>query len=110
MSRDSSALLRAYIAVVRPMLEHASIVWNPSLLCRSPLGCLSSLDLLESVQRVFTHRLFWRCNLPMGLSYTEHLRFLILEPLQLRRLKFDLCMVFKMCNGLVFMRRSVRIF
>ncbi len=40
---------------------------------------------------------------PRGLSYIERLRLLNLEPLELRRLKFDLCMVFKLCNGLVFL-------
>ncbi len=101
VSKDPSALLRAYVAFVRPVLEYASTVWNPSLNRRSTLGCLSSIDKLESVQRLFTRRLFWRCDLPASYSYLQRLHFLSLEPLQLRRLKFDLCMTYKICNGLV---------
>ncbi len=39
-----------------------------------------------------------------GLSYMERLHLINLEPLQLRRLNCDLCMVFKLSNGLVFMQ------
>ncbi len=90
---DVDALVRAYISFIRPLLEYTSTVWSPSLSRRSSLGCLSSVDRIESVQRLFTRRLFFRCGLPMGTSYLERLRVLNLEPLQLRRLKADLCMV-----------------
>ncbi len=96
-------MLHAYVVFVRPLLECASVVWNPALNRRSHSGCLPSTDKLESVQHLFTHRLFWCCGLPLGLSYLECLRFLGLEPLQLRRLKTDLCMVYKICNGLVYL-------
>ncbi len=101
VTSDVEALLRAYASFVRPLLEYASIVWSPSLSRRSSLGCLSSVDRIEAVQRSFTRRLFVQCRLPMGTSYLERLRVLNLEPLQLRRLKADLCMVYKMWHGLV---------
>ncbi len=110
VSKDLVALLNAYKAFVRPLLEYASVVWNPSLNRRSPLGCLSSVDKLESVQRLFTRRLFWRCGLPTSCSYLERLRFLNLEPLQLRRLKLDLSMTYKICNGLVFLQDGISAF
>ncbi len=59
MSRNPDALLCAYVAFVRPVLEYAFVVWNPSLNRRSRLGCLSSVAKIESVQRLFTRRLFW---------------------------------------------------
>ncbi len=31
VSRDLDALLRAYVASVRPLLEYASVVWDPAL-------------------------------------------------------------------------------
>ncbi len=42
VSRDPGALVHAYIAFVRPLVEYASVIWNPSLNRRSRLGCLSS--------------------------------------------------------------------
>ncbi len=47
VSSYPDALLRVYIAVVRPALEYACTIWNPSLGHRSPLGCLSSVNILE---------------------------------------------------------------
>ncbi len=81
--------------------DHASTVWNPALCRRSSLGCKSSVDKIESVQRLFTHQLFSRCGLAIGSSYTERLDILSLEPLQLRRFKADLCMLYKMRHCLV---------
>ncbi len=47
-----------------------STIWSPFLDHRSSLGCLGSLDRLESVQGSFTCRLFHRCKLP-DMSYSS---------------------------------------
>ncbi len=96
---EVSALILAYTSYIRPILEYSSTVWNPTLHRRSPLACLTSIDKLESVQRCFTRRLFSRCMLA-EMSYVERIAYLKLEPLELRRLKFSLSMVYKMVHGL----------
>ncbi len=100
LTDDRHALLRGYVSYVHPVLEYACTVWSPSLHSRSSVRCLTSVDKLESVQRSFTRRLFRRCRLPEQ-SYTDRLRLLKLEPLELRRLKIRLCMVYKIVHGLV---------
>ncbi len=100
VTHDLSALVLAYSCYVRPILEYACTVWNPVLHRRSSLGCLSSIDKIESVQRYFTRRLLKRCLVP-EMCYLDRLKMLNLEPLELRRLKFSMCMVFKIVYGLV---------
>ena len=81
--------MRAYKTYVRPILEYCSSVWNPF--------SQKDIDLLESVQRCFTRRLpslkFY--------SYTDRLRILKTDSLELRRLKTDLSMYYKILSGLV---------
>ena len=64
LSGDVNLLVRAFIVYVRPIVEHCSVVWSPSL--------KHDIDLIEKVQRPFTKRL-------RGLktySYSERLRYL----------------------------------
>ena len=70
-------------------MDYASVVWNPT--------DLASIDVLERVQRVFTSRLTGIG----GLNYTGRLIFFGLVPLELRRLHFDLIMVYKIIYRLV---------
>ena len=100
VTANVTALLRAYQTFVRSVLEYATTVWSPFLAHRSTLACLSSIDKLESVQRLFTRRLYSRCSL-VSVSYTDRLEFLQLEALELRRIKYDLYMVYKIVHGLV---------
>ena len=78
--------IRAYVSYVRPILEYSSQVWSPSY--------MSNIDKIEKVQRYLTRRLFSRLNLPES-SYHDELQYLCLESLELRRLHFDLTMVYK---------------
>ena len=55
------------------------------------------LDAIEQVQRYFTRRL----NGLKMYSYTERLFLLGLESLELRRLKIDLCVYFKILHNLI---------
>ena len=87
-SKDTSILVRAYKVYVRPILEYCSSVWSPYW--------LHEIDEIERVQRYFTRRL-------QGLksfSYTDRLFLLDLESLELRRLKADLIMYYKILHNL----------
>ncbi|MEM7106546.1 MAG: reverse transcriptase family protein [Bacteroidota bacterium] len=88
--RDPSFLTAAFKTYIRPILEYSSTVWNPYL--------QKDIALIESVQRRFTKRIpgFSRN------SYYEHLDFSNLDTLELRRLRADLCMCYKIvCKGLL---------
>ena len=87
VSRDITLLKRAYCTYVRPILEYCTPVWN--------LFLLKDINKIENVQRYFTRRLF-----PLStLSYRERLSVLDLEPLELRRLRWDLKVYFQIING-----------
>ena len=82
-SRDTKTLTKAFTTYIRPLVEYASQVWNPA-------GA-GLIDKLESVQRQYTKRIP-ACS---HLQYTERLKFLNLETLELRRLKSDLNFAYK---------------
>ena len=79
---------KAFITYIRPSLEFNSNIWNPTK--------IYLIDKLESIQRRFTK------SVPSisHLSYLDRLRALDLEPLELRRLKFDLIQYYKVLNNL----------
>lgn len=79
----------AFRVFVRPLLEYASPVWSPYL--------LQDIDLLESVQRSFTRGLPGLRHLSAG----DRLRAVGLEPLELRRLRADLILTYKILHGLL---------
>ena len=83
LSRDTETLVRAFITYVRPLLEYCTPIWSPY--------SVTMVKRVESVQRAFTKKL------PdmNGLTYRERLSVLRLESLELRRLKADLIMCFK---------------
>ena len=93
--RDSRLLTKAYVVFVRPILEYCSSVWSPFK--------IADIDAIEKVQKYFTRKLY-------GLNtfcYKDRLFILDLESLELRRLKFDLIMYFKIFNNFVDMDSSV---
>ena len=85
----AKSLIRAFKAYVRPLLEYCSCVWSPYL--------AKDIDSIECVQRYFTRRLIARCGLP-PCAYVDRLILLQLEPLEVRRLRFDLVMLFKIVH------------
>ena len=74
---------------VRPILEYCSNVWSPYK--------TSDIQRIESVQRQFTKRLRGLNGVP----YTDRLKCLNAETLEMRRIKCDLTMYFKILIGLV---------
>ena len=88
MSRDVPTLIRAFKTYVRPILEYASCVWSPTY--------STAIKLIETVQRKFTKRLPGYSHL----DYTNRLKRLKMESLELRRLHSDLILTYKILFGL----------
>jgi len=88
-SCDRLLLFKAFTVYVRPLLEYCCNVWSPYRLC--------DIRKIESVQRLFTKRL----NGLKETSYPERLKCLEAESLEVRRIKFDLSMYFKILHELV---------
>ena len=80
--KDVSCLTKAYVVFVRPLLEYCSPVWCSSY--------KYLVDFVESVQRSFTK------YLPgfSFVSYSERLKRLKFDTLELRRLYIDLTICF----------------
>jgi ribonuclease P/MRP protein subunit RPP40 len=91
LSRDVSCLLHAFTTFVRPILEYATPVWSPHFKC--------DVDLIENVQRAFTRKLFKICNIAPT-DYNNRLNILGLKRLELRRLYYDLCLMFKLTHSM----------
>lgn len=89
ISKHPTLLVRAYLVYIRPLLEYATPVFNPFY--------LKDIRLIESVQRSFSRRIPGLGNLP----YSERLKRLNLDMLQLRRLRADLILCYQIIHGLV---------
>ena len=88
-SKKPQFMIKLFNTFVRSKLEYASPIWNPHT--------KYLIGKLEKVQRKFTKRL-------SGLqakSYEERLRILKITTLEERRLKLDLCFLFKIIKGKV---------
>ena len=77
-----------YTALVRPILEYGSVVWNPAL--------RKHIDSLENVQRRFTKFLPGLRDVP----YEDRLRRLSLPTLYFRRFRGDMIDVWKLTHGI----------
>ena len=77
-SRNISLLLRAFTVYVRPLPEHNTVIWSPTL--------KGDIEAIERVQRRFTKRIpgFGK------LTYGERLNRLSIPNIELRRLRTDL--------------------
>ena len=81
--------MTAFTTFVRPLLEYASCVWSPYN--------ITLITKLESVQRSFTKKLTGLRQL----TYTARLKYLKIDSLEIRRLKADLLMYYKILWGWV---------
>mgnify|MGYP003519709841 FL=1 len=86
-SRNPEILIRSFIVYVRPVLEYASIVWNPYL--------IKDINVLENVQKNFTKRIL----ADKTLSYTERLKYFSIETLEKRRLVSDLSLMYSIVKS-----------
>ena len=92
MSRNPHNLTRAFVTYVRPLLEYCTPAWSPHF--------EGDIETTENVQRVFTRKLF-RLRKLASADYEHRLHFLGLQRLELRRIYFDLVMLYKITYGLV---------
>lgn len=88
-SNQKNFLLKIFKSKIRPILEYCCEVWSP--------WTIEYIDKIESVQRRFTKRITGLYDM----SYSERLQICELEPLELRRLKRDLILTYKICHKLV---------
>ena len=88
ITRDHNILVKAFNTYVRPVLEYASSIWSPTQ--------IGLINRLETVQRRFTKRLPGIGHL----TYRERLSALNLESLEIRRLRLDLLLTYKILFGM----------
>ena len=88
-SKDRSMLVKAFITYVRPLLEYNSPIWSPA--------SIRDILRIEGVQRKFTKRIPGMSEL----TYYSRLKMLNLESLELRRIRADLILVYKIVFGLL---------
>ena len=85
-NRDLKLMIFAFKVYIIPILEYCSPIWSPYR--------LSDIDRIENVQRSFTKKL----NGLKDLSYSERLVACDLPTLELRRLRTDLLLCFKIVH------------
>ena len=86
---NNNILISLYKVFVRSLLDDASIIYSPYN--------KYLIDLFENVHRNFTKRLPGLCNL----NYIDRLRISNIESLELRRIRLDMCFVYKLLHSLV---------
>ena len=89
LCRERVFMSKIYCTYIRPLLEYNTPAWSPFL--------RKDIFKIESVQRYFTRKVPGMAEM----SYQERLIEMGIETLEVRRLKFDLMMAYKILNGLV---------
>ena len=82
-SNHTDTLLKAFTTYVRPLLEYNSQIWSPIT--------INDIFKIEQVQKQFTKRLPGLSNL----TYLQRLQILKLDSLEMRRLRSDLTLLYK---------------
>ena len=88
VSRNYGIVVKIFTTYIRPLLEYNSHIWSPTV--------KYLIQKLERVQRRFTKRV----PSLQHKSYRDRLLALKLEPLELRRIKADLILYYKIINNL----------
>ena len=89
-----NVLKKAYIALVRPLLEYATVIWSPSTAC--------GVSLIENVQRRFLKYMHLKTTgsyPPIGYPNQMLLNEFQMCSLETRRKYFDAVFVVNICNG-----------
>nr|CAD2154968.1 unnamed protein product [Meloidogyne enterolobii] len=89
-TKDINKLVFCYKTYVRPCLEYATEVWNPSK--------LETSHQIERVQKFFTRIALKICSITPR-NYEERLKLCKLKKLAERRCISDLCMTYKFITG-----------
>ena len=87
--KNHTILKKFYMAYVRPILDYASVIWNPS--------AVGHEDDIERIQRRFSKSI----NLLNSVSFDEHLNFLGMETLKARRRHADLRFTYKVLHKII---------
>ena len=85
-TKSPKSLIRLYKSFVRPILEYACLIWNPST--------IEQTNKIERVQKRFC-RMFHEIR---HLSYKEQLSYLGIFSLRARRIRYQLISIFKIYN------------
>ena len=88
-SRDIQLFVFAFKTYILPIVEYCSSIWYPSK--------LEDIDRVEKIQRSFTKRLYGL----QKLSYRDRLVACSLPSLELRRLRADIVLCFKIVHKLI---------
>lgn len=88
-------LVRCYKTYILPILEFGSPIWSPFH--------KKQIAQVENVQKLFTKIVYNRCGIPM-VDYQQRCQALSLQTLQSRRIFIDLCLTYKILNGLTRLR------
>ena len=78
-----------FVTYIRPLVESNTAVWSPHY--------IQDIDMVEKVQRKFTKYLTGLRNM----SYKERLQYLHLDTLEVRRIQFDLILMYKIIHNIV---------
>ena len=96
-TRNVWLLKNLFCTYVRPLLEHNTPVWSPYL--------QKDIVQIETVQKRFTKAIFRRCGIPFS-SYKDRLYKLNMESLERRRVVYDLILLYKIINGISYIKFS----
>ena len=88
-TRSTDVMLTLYKSMIRSHLEYCCPLWHPSK--------VSDIELLESVQREFTRKIYG-CQ---SISYWERLKRLGLFSLQRRRERYILICMWRILHGVI---------
>ena len=91
-SNNCQLLVNLFVTYIRPLLEYNPSSWSPHL--------KSNIEAIESVQRTFTRRVCQRANITFS-GYSDRLKLLDLESLEVRRIKRDLIFLYKILSNFV---------
>lgn len=92
--RQRSSVIILFKTLVRPILEYATLIWNPLY--------DKYIQRIERVQKKFINTLNYRYNRHRYyFSYEDNLNFYKLETLIVRRNIFDVCFIYKIFNNMV---------
>jgi len=89
MVKNQKSLMLGYKSYILPILNYCTSVWSPS--------SIQDIERLESVQRSFTKKIPGLFDMP----YAMRLKHLGLPSLELRRLRNDLVLCYKILHNLV---------